>query len=29
MYISPNQLLFDEPVGTKSKVAQLIAQATH
>lgn len=27
MYLSPNQLLFVEPVGTNSKVAQLIAQA--
>jgi len=29
MYLNPNQLLFVEPVGTDSKVAQLIAQATH
>ena len=29
MYLSPNQLLFVEPVGTNSKVAQLIAQAAH
>ena len=28
MYLNPNQLLFVEPVGTNSKVAQLIAQAT-
>jgi hypothetical protein len=27
MYINPNQILFVEPVGTGSKVAQLIAQA--
>lgn len=27
MYISPNQIVFVEPVGTNSKVAQLIAQA--
>lgn len=27
MYLNPNQLLFVEPVGTNSKVAQLIAQA--
>jgi len=29
MYLNPNQLLFVEPVGTDSKVAHLIAQATH
>jgi small nuclear ribonucleoprotein (snRNP)-like protein len=29
MYLNPNQLLFVEPVGPNSKVAQLIAQATH
>jgi hypothetical protein len=29
MYLNPGQLLFVEPVGTNSKVAQLIAQATH
>jgi hypothetical protein len=29
MYLNPNQLLFVEPVGINSKVAQLIAQATH
>ncbi|HMK28294.1 MAG TPA: hypothetical protein VK473_01325 [Terriglobales bacterium] len=29
MYLNPNQLVFVEPVGTGSKVAQLIAQATH
>ncbi|MGA2811696.1 MAG: hypothetical protein ABSG16_09875, partial [Candidatus Acidiferrum sp.] len=27
MYINPSQLLFVEPVGPDSKVAQLIAQA--
>jgi len=27
MYINPNQILFVEPVGTNSKVPQLIAQA--
>jgi hypothetical protein len=27
MYLNPNQILFVEPVGEKSKVAQLIAQA--
>jgi hypothetical protein len=27
MYLNPNQLLFVEPVGPNSKVAQLIAQA--
>ena len=26
MYLNPNQLLFVEPVGTRSKVAQLIAE---
>jgi hypothetical protein len=26
MYLNPNQILFVEPVGTNSKVAQLIAQ---
>jgi hypothetical protein len=29
MYLNPNQLLFVEPVGPNSKVAQLIAQAPH
>jgi hypothetical protein len=29
MYLNPNQILFVEPVGTGSKVAQLIAQAPH
>lgn len=29
MYLNPNQLLFVEPVGANSKVAQLIAQAGH
>ena len=29
MFLNPNQLLFVEPVGTNSKVAQLIAQAGH
>lgn len=29
MYLNPNQLLFVEPVGPNSKVAQLISQATH
>lgn len=29
MYLNPNQLLFVEPVGPNSRVAQLIAQATH
>jgi hypothetical protein len=29
MYLNPNQVLFMEPVGPNSKVAQLIAQATH
>lgn len=28
MYLNPSQLLFVEPVGPNSKVAQLIAQAT-
>jgi len=27
MYLSPGQIVFVEPVGTNSKVAQLIAQA--
>jgi hypothetical protein len=27
MYLNPNQILFVEPVGEKSKAAQLIAQA--
>jgi hypothetical protein len=27
MYLNPQQILFVEPVGTNSKVAQLIAQA--
>ena len=29
MYLNPNQILFVEPVGTDSKVAQLIAHADH
>jgi hypothetical protein len=29
MYLNPSQLLFVEPVGPNSKVAQLISQATH
>ena len=29
MYLNPNQILFVEPVGASSKVAQLIAQAPH
>ena len=29
MYLNPNQIVFVEPVGTSSKVAQLIAQAPH
>jgi hypothetical protein len=29
MYLSPNQIVFVEPVGADSKVAQLIAQAGH
>jgi hypothetical protein len=29
MYLNSNQILFVEPVGTNSKVAQLIAQAAH
>jgi hypothetical protein len=29
MYLNPNQILFVEPVGPNSKVAQLIAQASH
>ncbi len=29
MYLNPNSLLFVEPVGPNSKVAQLIAQAQH
>ncbi len=29
MYLNPNQVLFVEPVGANSKVAQLIAQAGH
>ena len=29
MYLNPSQILFVEPVGTSSKVAQLIAQAPH
>lgn len=28
MYLNPNQLLFVEPVGPNSKVAQLISEAT-
>jgi hypothetical protein len=27
MYLNPNQIMFVEPVGTQSKVAQLIEQA--
>ena len=29
MYINPNEIIFVEPVGKDSKVAQLIAQAEH
>jgi hypothetical protein len=29
MYLNPSQVVFVEPVGTNSKVAQLIAQAGH
>jgi hypothetical protein len=29
MFLNPSQLLFVEPVGPNSKVAQLISQATH
>lgn len=29
MYLSPNQIIFVEPVGKDSKVAQLIAQEKH
>ena len=29
MYLAPNQIVFVETVGTNSKVAQLIAQASH
>src|SRR5271165_3715888 len=29
MYLTPNQIVFVETVGTNSKVAQLIAQAQH
>jgi len=29
MYLSPNQIIFVEPVGKNSKVAQLIAQENH
>lgn len=29
MYLNPNQIVFVEPVGTNSKVSQLIAQAPH
>jgi len=29
MYLNPNQIVFVESVGTNSKVAQLIAQASH
>jgi len=29
MYLSPNQIVFVETVGTNSKVAHLIAEATH
>jgi hypothetical protein len=27
MYLNPNEIIFDEPVGANSKVAQLIAEA--
>ena len=29
MYLNPNQIVFVEPVGADSKVAQLIAQVGH
>ena len=29
MYLNPNQILFVEPVGTGSKVAELIAKESH
>ena len=29
MYLNPSHIMFVEPVGTSSKVAQLIAQAPH
>ena len=29
MYLNPSQITFVEPVGTNSKVAQLITQAPH
>jgi hypothetical protein len=29
MYLNPSQMVFVEPVGVSSKVAQLIAQAPH
>jgi hypothetical protein len=29
MYLNPTQILFAQPVGPNSKVAQLIAQASH
>jgi hypothetical protein len=29
MYLNPSHIMFVEPVGTNSKVAQLIAQAPH
>ncbi len=29
MYLNPNQIVFVEPVGPDSKVAQLISQANH
>jgi hypothetical protein len=29
MYLNPNSIVFVEPVGTNSKVAQLIEQAPH
>ena len=29
MYLNPGQIVYVEPVGTNSKVAQLIAQAQH
>jgi hypothetical protein len=28
MYLNPNSIVFVEPVGTDSKVAQLISEAT-
>lgn len=29
MYLNPNLVMFVEPVGPNSKVAQLISEATH